>query len=191
MSAPESAVLPAMLEAEKTRCIRETRMGIGLPIAGLIWWLLYAFLVWRFPIDRAVYLSFFATGLVFPLGVGLTRLAGGDLFARSASLTSLGLMLAALQIFFWPVIIILASLAPRWTPYVMAVLFSSHFLPYGWLYRSRGYMLLAILTAAATTATVLVARGPVPQLVPLVAAGSYLAAILVLRGEVALAMRDA
>ncbi len=85
----------------------------------------------------------------------------------------------------------MASVAPAWTPYVMAVLFGSHFLPYGWLYRSRGYMLLAILTAVATTTTVLIARGPVPQVVPLVAVGSYLVAILVIRSEVAAAIRDA
>ena len=185
-----SPTLPEDLDAEKTRCIRATRMGLGMPIAGMLFWIGVWFLVTRFPIQSAVYMSFFATGLVFPVGVGITRLLGGDLFARSPALTSLGLQLAALQLFFWPVIIILASIAPRWVPYVMACLFASHFLPYGWLYRSRGYMVLAILTAVATTATVLVARGPVPHVVPLVAAASYLVAILITRAEVAAAMRD-
>ena len=183
------AVLPE-LEAEKTRLLRATRMGIGMPLAGMLFWLLYSVLVSKFRIESAVYLSFFATGLVFPLGFGLTRLAGGDLFAKSPALTPLGLQLAAVQLFFWPVIIVLARVAPEWAPYVMAVLFGSHFLPYGWLYRSRGYMALTILTTLATTATVLVARGPAPQVVPLVAAGSYLVAILVIRAELAKAMRD-
>ena len=71
----------------------------------------------------------------------------------------------------------------------MACLFASHFLPYGWLYRSKGYMLLAILTAVATTVTVIAARGPAPQVVPLVAAASYLVAIVVIRNEVAEVMR--
>jgi hypothetical protein len=186
-----SPTLAADLDAEKTRCIILTRMGLGMPIAGFVYWLVYAFLVSRFRIDNAVYMAFFATGLVFPLGVGITRLLGGDLFARSPALTSLGLQLAALQLFFWPVIILLASIAPAWAPYAMACLFASHFLPYGWLYRSRGYMVLAILTAAATTVTVLVARGPVPQIVALVAAGSYLVAILVTWGEVAAVLRGA
>ena len=176
------AVLPE-LEAEKTRVIRATRMGVGMPIAGMLYWLAYAVLVSQFEIQRAVYMSFFATGLVFPLGVLFTRMAGGDLFTKSPALTALGLQLAAVQLFYWPVMTILASIAPRWTPYCMAVMFCSHFLPYGWLYRSRGYMVLAILTAAATTATVLIARGPAPQVVPLVAAGSYLVSILMIRAE--------
>jgi len=183
------AVLPE-LEAEKTRVIRLTRMGIGMPIAGMVYWLGYAVLVSQLPIQSAVYMSFFATGLVFPLGILFTRMAGGDLFTRSPPLTALGLQLAAVQIFFWPVITILASVTPRWTPYCMAVLFGSHFLPYGWLYRSRGYMVLTILTTLATTATVLIARGPAPQIVPLVAAASYLVAILMIRAETAKAMRD-
>ena len=183
------SVLPE-LEAEKTRVIRATRMGVGMPIAGMVYWLAFAVLVSRFEIQSAVYMAFFATGLVFPLGILFTRMAGGDLFTKSPPLTALGLQLAAVQIFFWPVITILASLAPRWTPYCMAVLIGSHFLPYGWLYRSRGYMVLTILTTLATTATVLIARGPVPQIVPLVTAGCYLVAILVIRAETAKAMRD-
>lgn len=85
----------------------------------------------------------------------------------------------------------MASIATRWTPYAMAVMFGSHFLPYGCLYRSRGYMVLTILTTVATTATVLIARGPVPQIVPLVAAGSYLVSILITRAEIAAVMREA
>jgi len=39
------------------------------------------------------------------------------------------------------------------------------------------------VTAAATTATVLFARRPAPQIVPLVAAASYLVAILITWGK--------
>lgn len=48
-----SGLLPE-LEVEKTRCIRETRMGVGMPIAGMLWWLVYAFLVSHYRIDSAV-----------------------------------------------------------------------------------------------------------------------------------------
>lgn len=134
MSVTESDQVVVELEAERRRLSRLTRMGIGMPIAGLAFWLVFAFLVARFKIDGAVVLAFFATGLVFPLGAGLARLLGGDLFAKSRTLTSLGLILAA-------------------------------------------------------TVTVLLARGPAPLAVTLVAAGSYLVSILVIRAEVGAAMR--
>ena len=48
----------------------------------------------------------------------------------------------------------------------------------------------SVTKTLATTATVLIARGPVPQLVPLVTAGCYLVAILIIRAETAKALRD-
>jgi hypothetical protein len=189
MTPPESDHLVTELEAERLRLIRLTRMGIGMPIAGMMFWLVFAALVARFKIDGAVVLGFFATGLVFPVGAGITRLLGGDLFARSRTFTSLGLILAAVQLFYWPVILVIFRIAPLWVPYAIAVLFGSHFLPYLWLYRSRGYALLALLTTLATTATVLVARGPAPLAVTLVAAGCYFVSLFVIRAEVAAAVR--
>ena len=65
----------------------------------MIYWLAYAVLVSQFKIQSAVYLASFATGFVFPLGILFTRMAGGDLFAKSPSLTPLGrLALPALRV---------------------------------------------------------------------------------------------
>jgi hypothetical protein len=122
--------------------------------------------------------SFFVTGLVFPVGVLLTRLAGGDLFAKSPGLTPLGLLLAALQLFFWPIIALVYVLAPAWTPWTMAILFGSHFLPYAWLYRSRAYAFLSVSVAVSLTVLALVARAPMPEIVPLITAVCYFIAII-------------
>ena len=68
-SSDESTAFRAELEAERDRCIRLTRMGIGMPVAGFVYWLVFAWLVSRFRIDSAVYMAFLATGAVFPLGM--------------------------------------------------------------------------------------------------------------------------
>jgi hypothetical protein len=62
----------------------------------------------------------------------------------------------------------------------MGVLFGSHFLPYAWLYRSRGYGFLAIGTTVALCAAVLVTRAPLYANVPLIAAACYAVAIVLL-----------
>lgn len=160
----------AILEAERTRIALLTRRGIGMPMAGFLYWLAMAMFVRVLPERTALVYSFFATGAVFPLGILFTRLAGGDLFVKSAVFTSLGLQLAVLQIFFWPVIIIVFGTARPWTPFVMAVLFCSHFLPYNWLYRSRGYFFLAVGTGVLTTATAIVLRSSLYLWAPLIAA---------------------
>ena len=172
------------LEAERDRLSRLTRKGIGMPIAGMLYWLAVAFLLRALPQKTALVFSFALTGVVFPVGALLTRLAGGDLFAKSPTLTPLGLMLAAVQLFYWPVIILVFNRAPEWTPFALAVLFGSHFLPYAWLYRSAGYGFLAISTTLVMTAGVIVTRSPLYATAPLLAAACYAVAVILLWREV-------
>lgn len=169
---------------ERDHLARLTRKGIGMPIAGMCYWLAVAALVRALPQPRALVLSFVITGAVFPLGALLTRLMGGDLFAKSPTLTPLGLQLAAVQLFYWPVIVVVFRNAPEWTPFTMAVLFGSHFLPYAWLYRSRGYGFLAVAVAVVLSAAAIAAGQPLYTTAPLVAAACYAVAIALLWQEV-------
>jgi hypothetical protein len=166
------------LNAERRRVSTYSQRGIGMPAAGMLFWLGVAWLTRHYPIPRAVFYSFFLTGPVFPVGVLLTRLAGGDLFSKSPGLTPLGILLAALQAFFWPIIALVYALSPEWTPWAMAILFGSHFLPYAWLHRSRAYAFLSASVAISLTALALATRAPMPQTVPLVTAACYAIAVV-------------
>jgi uncharacterized protein DUF7010 len=172
------------LEAERDRLSRLTRKGIGMPLAGMLYWLAVASLLRTLPPKTALVCSFALTGMVFPLGALLTRLAGGDLFARSPTLTPLGLQLAAVQLFYWPVIIVIFQRAREWTPFCLAVLFGSHFLPYAWLYRSAAYGFLAVATTLVLTAGAIVTRSPLFTTAPLLAATCYAVAVVMLWREV-------
>lgn len=183
-SPPGGAAALAAFEAERDRLSRLTRKGIGMPASGLLYWLAVAALVRMLPQSTALLASFFLTGAVFPVGAGLTRLAGGDLFAKSATLTPLGLLLAAVQLFYWPIIVVVYASAPEWTPFTLAVLFGSHFLPYAWLYRSRAYAFLAVSTTVALVAGALVTRSDLYATAPLVAAACYAVTVLLLWREV-------
>jgi hypothetical protein len=140
-----------------------------MPLAGMLYWLAVAILLRAFSQKTALVFSFALTGMVFPVGALLTRLAGGDLFAKSATLTPLGLQLAAMQLFYWPVIIVVFNRAPEWTPFILAVLFGSHFLPYAWLYRSAAFMFLAVATTLVLSAGVIITRSPLFTTAPLLA----------------------
>lgn len=76
----------------------------------------------------------------------------------------------------------------------MAVLFCSHFLPYNWLYRSRGYFFLAVGTGTITTAAAIALQSSLFHWAPLIAAGCYAIAVAMLwqenRADTALATRD-
>lgn len=175
----------ATFRAERERLAQATRKGIGMPLAGLLYWLAVAFLVRALPERTALVFSFALTGMVFPVGALLTRLSGGDLFAKSPTLTALGLYLAAVQLFYWPVIVVIFLNAPTWTPFAMAILFGSHFLPYAWLYQSRAYALLTVLTTVVLTVAALASGSSLYASAPLLAAGCYAVAGLVLWREVA------
>jgi hypothetical protein len=172
------------LEAERARLALLTRKGIGMPAAGMLFWLATAVVVRVWPQRPALVIMFILTGLVFPVGVFLTRLVGGNLFAKSQALTSLGLLLMLTQLFYWPVVIVVFRQAPEWTPFAMAVLFGSHFLPYAWFYRSVGYALLATSVVVVLSAAAIATRSPLYLAVPVLTSACYAAAIVVLWREV-------
>lgn len=66
-------------------------------------------------------------------------------------LSSLGGQIAALNGRFLPVIIVVYVHIPAWTPFTMAVLGGAHFLPYGWLYDSTGYIVLSLGVSLGST----------------------------------------
>lgn len=177
---------PTLVEfqAERERMSKATKKGIGMPVAGLIYWLVAGAVLRTTPPQTALLWCFILTGPVFPLGYAITRAFGGDLFARSTTLTPIGIQLAALQLFFWPVIVVMFKQAPEWTPFTLAVLFSSHFLPYGWMYESRGYPFLTVSVAVVMCVGVLVTGGPMYSLVPLLAAACYAVAVMILWREI-------
>lgn len=171
------------IDLARATLAHRTRRGIGMPVAGLLFWLGFAALGATQPPKTASLLAFFATGLVFPLGWWFTRLAGGDLMAKVAPLTSLGMIANFTQLLFWPVLIAVFLLRPEWVPFTMGALFGSHFLPYAWIYRSRGYAVLGVGCPVAAT----VAQLAAPQLamvgVPLAVASVYALAVVLLAGE--------
>jgi formate/nitrite transporter FocA (FNT family) len=177
------AVATAAIDAERERLARSTRRGIGMPIAGMLYWIAVAVLVRELPVRTAMLATFFATGMVFPVGFLITKLLGGDLFAKSERFTSLGMLFNAAQLFFWPIIVVVYRSAPEWTPFAMAVLFGSHFLGYAWLYRSRGYAFLTVGTMVVLCTAVLVAGDPLFTDVPLLTAAVYAGAVGLLFAE--------
>lgn len=159
-----------------------TKKGVGLPLAGIVYWIGASVLFQALPMKRAALLAMLATGLVFPLGLLISRLLAADLFARRPPLSSLGGILALVQLCYWPVILLCYALFPVWMPFVLAVLFGSHFLPYGWLYQSRGYYFLgAAVPLAATAVALFGAAVSYTYTAPVVAVVYLLGSVQVLR----------
>ena len=170
------------LEQLRDQLAARTRRGIGMPLTGALWWLALAILSTQMSITMANVLAFFATGAVFPLGWALTRVFGGDLMAKS-ELTALGMQLNFVQLAYWPVLIAVHYIRPELVPFVFAVLFGSHFLPYGWYYRSAGYLVLGIGAPLIATLTQILWPQGSHSLLPLLLCATHLAAVARLAWE--------
>ncbi len=157
----------------RTDLARLTRKGMGMPMAGLIYWVAVSLLVQLFPLKTALLFSFFATGAVFPLGLLFTRMLGASLINKNHELNGLGGILNAVQAFYWPVMILVYITVPEWTMFTMVVLFCSHFLGYGWLYQSRGYIFLSIAGPVIAILMALTMGAATHQALPPVIAAIY------------------
>lgn len=88
-------------------------------------------------------------------------------------LGTLGGLIAATQVFYLPVFIAVYQFQPSLLPLTIGLLGGAHFLPYAWLYNSRGYLFVAL----ATGLSALILGGPFMAssltLVPLAIALTY------------------
>lgn len=165
------------LDSLRDEIARITRRGIGMPIAGTVFWLAFAAVGAGLSPRGASLIAFFATGAVFPLGWAMTRALGGDLFAKGHPLNGLGGTLNGVQFCYWPVLIAVYFVRPELVPFTMATLFGSHFLPYGWFYRSRGYALLGLGAPIVATALQLAAPAHAFVAIPLGVAAVHALAV--------------
>jgi len=164
---------------------RRTQRGLGMPLAGLVFWLAMAGLdaFSTLPPKTLALAMFFGTGAVFPLGWALTRALGGDLMAKHPQLTPLGMTLNFIQFAYWPALLAVYGREPLLVPLLMGTLFGSHFIPYGWFYRSRGYTVLGIGCVVSSTLVQLVWPQQAFTAIPLACAASYAFGAALVAGE--------
>ena len=129
----------------RDKLIVATKKGMGFPVAGLIIITFAAIAVNLLPERQALISVFIATGSVFPIAMFISKLFKVNPFVKFPPLSNLGAILAGVQIFYWPLFILVFNIAPAWIPFSMAILFGSHFIPYGWLYKSKAYYFIGIV----------------------------------------------
>jgi hypothetical protein len=140
------------LNFEQLRTELSAEAGKGYPmfIAGVIFWLAMGVGGLIIPQHIMVWVYLFGIGLVLPLGILASKVVRINFLATHNPLSTIGGLVGGIQIFFAPMIILVAYQQPEWIPFVVGVLTGAHFLPYVAIYQSKAYMF-------QTAATVLVA----------------------------------
>ena len=144
------------LDQLKQEHIASTQRGYPILVAGAVYFLVLALLRALVPVRTVQLIWVLGLCVIFPAGVLLGRTLGIDVISRGNPLGTLGGLIAATQVFYLPVFIAVYQFQPSLLPLTIGLLGGAHFLPYGWLYNSRGYLFVAV----ATGLSALILGGP-------------------------------
>lgn len=141
------------LNFEKLRMELSAEAGKGYPmfIAGVIFWLMMGVGGLFVPQQIMVWVYLFGIGLVLPLGILVSKVIHVNFLATHNPLSTIGGLVGGIQIFFAPIIILVAYQQPDWIPFIVGVLTGAHFLPYVAIYQSKAYIFQTVATVVAAS----------------------------------------
>ena len=106
----------------------------GMPTAGLIFWSIWAVILFIFPKPQAIVYLAWSCGLIFPLGVLITRLRGHDMFkeAKDNPLSSVFMLGLVTCLLFFPLVMIAASIDPLLFVVGLSLIAGNIWIIWGW-----------------------------------------------------------
>lgn len=118
--------------------------GIGFLFSAIVIWLIIT-LIFLQSIEiyqKNIYMLF-ATGIMFPLSVGISTVIKADWKLKNNPFGNLGLNLNLAQIIYFPILFWVMIKSPYDTIITFAIITGAHFFPYGWFYRAKAYYVMA------------------------------------------------
>ena len=126
-------------------CARRQKKGLHFIMASVLIWtaILCVHLTGLNP-QAKNFLTFCCTGPLLPLAFGISKLIGVDFQGKDNPLTKLGMIFTLNQILYLLIAMWVYSAVPEKMLMVFSMIFGAHFLPYGWLYESKSYYVMAV-----------------------------------------------
>lgn len=107
--------------------------SMSLPIAGMLVWCIVGVLGVFLPPKAAILALVFATGAIFPLGMGIARLRGEQLLENANPLARLMGVCVLMVNLLWAVHIPLLMRAPEFVPLSLGIGLGLHWMVYSWI----------------------------------------------------------
>jgi hypothetical protein len=106
----------------------------GMPIAGTIYWSACTILMLLRPEPNSIWYIAITSGLIFPLGVIITRLRGGDLFkdGQDNPLTAAFVMGLVTTLLFFPLVMVAAKHEPLLFLVGLSLISGNIWIIWGW-----------------------------------------------------------
>lgn len=123
------------------------KKGLHFILASIVIWSGVS-IIWTIPVKDVLtrnLLTFCVTAPLMPIAYLISRLIRAEFSSAGNPLNSLGLLFSLNQYLYLLIAMWVYPTVPEKMVMVIAMIFGAHLLPYGWLYQSRAYTVMAVL----------------------------------------------
>ncbi len=126
------------------------KKGLHFILASIIIWgaVLVVHLT-TLPVLTKNLLTFCFTAPLMPLAFMISKIIKVDFTNKDNPLTNLGVLFSANQMLYLLIAMWIYNAVPEKMVMIVAMIFGAHLLPYGWLYKSKSYMVLSVVIPMA------------------------------------------
>ena len=134
------------LEELRLDCAVKQKKGLHFILASIIiWTAVFIIHLTSLPIITKNFLTFCFTAPLMPIAFFISKLIKVDFTNKGNPLTNLGVLFSLNQILYLLIAMWIYPTIPEKMVMVLAMIFGAHLLPYGWLYLSKSYTILAVI----------------------------------------------
>jgi len=134
------------LEQMRFDCAVKQKKGLHFILASIIiWCAILAVQLTSLPVLSKNLLTFCFTAPLMPLAYMISKLIKVDFTNKGNPLTNLGILFSLNQMLYLLIAMWVYPTIPEKMVMVLAMIFGAHLLPYGWLYKSKSYIILSVL----------------------------------------------
>lgn len=134
------------LEQLRNDCAIKQKKGIHFILTSVFIWCAILFVhISDLPILTKNLYTFCSTAPLLPLSYLISKIIKVDFQNKNNPLTNLGVLFSANQMLYLLIAMWVYPTVPEKMLMVIAIIFGAHLLPYGWLYKSKSYMIFSII----------------------------------------------
>lgn len=135
-----------VIEEMKTDSIRKQKNGLHfIVISIVIWFVIMMVHLSGLPLEVKNVITFCCSIPLVPGALVMAKILKVDFQNKENPLTKLGMILALNQMIYMLIAMWIFYMIPEYLVMVYAIIVGAHFLPYGWLYRSKIYTSFSIV----------------------------------------------
>lgn len=134
------------LEELRTDCSIKQKKGLHFILASVpIWCTVLIVHLTSLPILTKNLITFCCTAPLLPLAFFVSKIIKVDFQNKGNPLTNLGVLFSINQMLYLLIAMWVYPTVPEKMLMIIAMIFGAHLLPYGWLYKSKSYMVFAVI----------------------------------------------